>query len=267
MLASLKELVLHNNELSGPIPAELGNLVRLENLRLGENQLSGPIPPELGRLTNLTSMKLFGNQPSGPIPPELGGLTNLKSMDLAVNELSGRIPAELGGLASLEVLELSVNQLSGPIPSELGDVATLYTVILGHNKLSGPQTERYGLGLLRPRERRQPRMPNATSPLVEQGVVAFALGHPGFGPARIAAELARPQWGGIRLSHNRVWRILKRHALNTRHKRLGLVAGYAAPPEPIPPNRSPNATWRPPGPENWCNRLLPRRSALGHQGR
>ena len=53
MLASLKELVLHNNELSGPIPAELGNLVRLENLRLGENQLSGPIPPELGRLTNL----------------------------------------------------------------------------------------------------------------------------------------------------------------------------------------------------------------------
>ena len=132
-----------------------------------------------------------------------------------------------------------MNQLSGPIPSELGDVATLYTVILGHNKLSGPQTERYGLGLLRPRERRQPRMPNATSPLVEQGVVAFALGHPGFGPARIAAELARPQWGGIRLSHNRVWRILKRHALNTRHKRLGLVAGYAAPPEPTRPEPQP----------------------------
>ena len=47
-------------------------------------------------------------------------------------------------------------------------------------------------------------MPNATSPLVEQRVVAFALDHPGFGPARIAAELARPKWGGIRLSHNGV---------------------------------------------------------------
>ena len=101
------------------------------------------------------------------------------------------------------------------------------------------QAERYGLELLRPRERRQPRMPNATSPLVEQRVVAFALGQPGFGPARIAAELARPKWGGIRLSHNGVWRILKRHGLNTRRKRLGLVAGYAAPPEPTRPEPQP----------------------------
>jgi hypothetical protein len=50
-------------------------------------------------------------------------------------------------------------------------------------------------------------------PLVEQRVVAFALGHPGFGPARIAAELAqrflrrtggtsgrRANWPGLRLS-------------------------------------------------------------------
>jgi hypothetical protein len=35
-------------------------------------------------------------------------------------------------------------------------------------------------------------MANQTSVLVEQRVVAFALGHPGFGPGRIAAELARP---------------------------------------------------------------------------
>jgi hypothetical protein len=47
-----------------------------------------------------------------------------------------------------------------------------------------------------------PRMANATSPLIEQRVIAFALGHPGFGPARIAAELARPKWGGIQLSTN-----------------------------------------------------------------
>jgi transposase InsO family protein len=78
-------------------------------------------------------------------------------------------------------------------------------------------------------------MANATSPLVEQRVVAFALGHPGFGPARIAAELARPKWGGIRLSTNGVWRVLRRHGLSTRAKRYGLVAGYAAPPEPQRP--------------------------------
>ena len=94
------------------------------------------------------------------------------------------------------------------------------------------QLLRFGPEILRPRERRGPRMPNATSPLVEQRVVAFALGHPGFGPARIAAELARPKWGGIVLSPNGVWRVLRRHGLSTAAKRLGLVAGYAAPPEP-----------------------------------
>jgi hypothetical protein len=37
-------------------------------------------------------------------------------------------------------------------------------------------------------ERRPPRVANATSALVEQRAIAFALGHPGFGPARTAAE-------------------------------------------------------------------------------
>jgi transposase InsO family protein len=93
------------------------------------------------------------------------------------------------------------------------------------------QLLRFGPEILRPRERRQPRMPNATSPLVEQRVVAFSLGHPGFGPGRIVAELASERWGGITLSSNGVWRILRRHGLATRARRLGLVAGYAAPPE------------------------------------
>ena len=53
------------------------------------------------------------------------------------------------------------------------------------------QLLRFGPEILRPRERRQPRMPNTTSPFVEQRVLAFALGHRGFGPTRIAAELAR----------------------------------------------------------------------------
>ena len=101
------------------------------------------------------------------------------------------------------------------------------------------QLERHGPEILRPRERRPPRMANATSVLVEQRVVAFALGHPGFGPARIAAELARPKWGGIVLSTNGVWRVLRRHGLSTRARRYGLVAGYAAPPEPQRPAPAP----------------------------
>lgn len=96
------------------------------------------------------------------------------------------------------------------------------------------QAERYGNEMLRPRERRRPRMPNATPHLVEQRVVAFCLAHPGMGPRRISAELKRPRWGSIKISASGVYGVLKRHGLNTRAKRLSLVAGYAAPPEPEP---------------------------------
>src|SRR5215218_1282048 len=95
-----------------------------------------------------------------------------------------------------------------------------------------PEVERAGLEVLRPRERRRPRMPNQLSAVVEQRIVAFALGHPGLGPKRVATRLARPEWGGLLVSPNGVYKTLVRHGLNTRAKRLALVAGYRAPFEP-----------------------------------
>lgn len=50
-----------------------------------------------------------------------------------------------------------------------------------------PMVQRHGLQMLRPRERRLPRMPNQVPPWLEERVVAFALGQPGLGPRRIAA--------------------------------------------------------------------------------
>lgn len=90
------------------------------------------------------------------------------------------------------------------------------------------RVDRWGLEALRVRERRRPRMPNELGPHLEQRIVAFALAHPGLGPKRIAAELARERWGGLRISANGIWRVLCRHGLNTRAKRLALVAGYQA---------------------------------------
>jgi transposase len=94
------------------------------------------------------------------------------------------------------------------------------------------QVDRHGLEMLRPRERRRPAMPNQTPRMVEERILAFAIAHPGLGPRRVAAELARIKWGGIIISPSTVWRVLTRHGLGTRSKRLGLVAGYAAPYEP-----------------------------------
>ena len=90
-----------------------------------------------------------------------------------------------------------------------------------------PKLERYGLDGLRVRERRRPRMPNQISPHLEHLILAFSLGHPGFGPRRISAELRRPKWGGIEVSENGVWRVLRRFNLNTRNKRFALIARHA----------------------------------------
>jgi len=77
-------------------------------------------------------------------------------------------------------------------------------------------------------------MPNQIGPHLEQRVIAFSLGHPGFGPRRISAELARAKWGGIRISEHGVWRVLHRFNLNTRNKRFALIARHADPYERRP---------------------------------
>jgi transposase len=121
------------------------------------------------------------------------------------------------------------------LAQELGNVRAACRIFGVHPSTSyrwrGPVL-RSGLEMLRPRERRPPRMPNQTSQLVEQRVIAFSLGHPGLGPRRVSATLAQVRWGGIVISPNGVWRVLRRHGLNRRINRLSLVAGYAAPPEP-----------------------------------
>ena len=149
-LSSLTQLSLNNNRqyvretrafeggLTGSIPPELGNLSSLTVLNLGGNQLTGSIPPELGKLSSLTVLNLFNNQLTGPIPTELGNLSNLRSLYLGGNQLTGSIPSELGNLSSLTGLDLFNNQLTGSIPPELGNLSSLTVLNLFNNQLTGP---------------------------------------------------------------------------------------------------------------------------------
>ena len=128
-------LDLHNNQLSGSIPAELGQLANLEALALSNNQLSGRIPTELGQLANLEVLVLSNNQLSGRIPTELGQLANLHWLALFDNQLSGPIPPELGQLKPLSQLAIANNQFSGRIPAELGQLVNLAGLFLHNNQL------------------------------------------------------------------------------------------------------------------------------------
>ena len=137
-LSNLEWIWLFDNKLSGPIPAELGNLSELKELSIGTNGLTGSIPPELGQLSALEGLYIPRAELTGPIPPELGNLSNLNTLWLFRNELSGSIPAELGQLSALADLSLSSNQLAGSIPPELGQLSSLEDLYARHNDLSGP---------------------------------------------------------------------------------------------------------------------------------
>ena len=136
-LTNLESLILFNNQLTGSIPSEIGNLTNLESLILYNNQLTGEIPSEIGNLTNLSHLSFNDNQLTGSIPSEIGNMTNLKWLVLGENQLTGEIPSEIGNLTNLEWLYLGSNQLTGSIPSEIGNLTNLASLESFNNQLTG----------------------------------------------------------------------------------------------------------------------------------
>ena len=131
------ELELDDNNLTGTLPAQLGELAQLERLVLDGNEIAGRIPPELGNLDYLTMLNLRGNGLDGSIPSELGALARLDTLDLFNTGVSGAIPPSLGNLASLQRLTLGWNQLSGPIPAEMGRLDNATYMNFSRNDLTG----------------------------------------------------------------------------------------------------------------------------------
>ena len=114
---------------------------RVTDLNLQSNNVSGPLPPELGKLSQLTALTLWHNPLTGRIPPELGNLSQLRSLHLgaaADNDLEGPIPPEIGQLTTLGGLSLFSDKLEGPIPTELRNLRNLSWLVLGGRNLTGP---------------------------------------------------------------------------------------------------------------------------------
>ncbi len=130
-------LDLANNNLTGNIPPELGNLTDLEWLNLNYNQLNDTLPSTIGNLINLNYLFLNDNQLSGSVPAEIGNLVNLEVLYLSTNQFSGSIPPEIGNMSSLSVLDMFENMFTGNIPSEMGNLDNLGTVGLHNNQLTG----------------------------------------------------------------------------------------------------------------------------------
>ena len=135
-LTSLELLYLGDNQLTS-VPADIGQLTSLEWLELQHNQLT-IVPADIGQLTSLQRLNLHGNRLTS-VPVEIGQLTSLRQLSLNHNQLTS-VPAEIGQLTSLETLYLSNNQLT-IVPSEIGQLAALKVLLLAHNQLTSLPAE------------------------------------------------------------------------------------------------------------------------------
>ncbi|KAF7088807.1 hypothetical protein CFC21_091876 [Triticum aestivum] len=86
-------------------------------LNLSNNNFTGLIPEQIGQLKVLALLDLSFNKLSGQIPQSICNLTKLQLLDLSSNNLTGAIPAELNSLNFLSAFNISNNDLEGPIPS------------------------------------------------------------------------------------------------------------------------------------------------------
>ena len=124
-----------NSNLSGTLPASIGQLTNLRRLDLSGNKLSGAIPAELNALTQLEYLDLSDNKFSGNAP-SLNALTALIVLDMSSNELSS-LPALNENLPNLEYIAFAKNKLSGSLPASWSKYGKLIYIDLGENAFTG----------------------------------------------------------------------------------------------------------------------------------
>jgi len=125
-------LWLQLNNLSGSLPASIGDLTGLEELHLESNNITS-IPEEIGSLTAMTEFWIGWN-PLTSVPESFGNLSSLEQVHLGFTTL-GSLPETFGNLTNLDWLALGDAALNS-LPQSFGNLTSLKTCFIWGNNLT-----------------------------------------------------------------------------------------------------------------------------------
>lgn len=135
-LSSIRQLSLAYNNLVENVPDEIGRLKNLSYFTLGPNNLSGMLPLFLFNISSMSTLSLTDNQFHGILPPNIGlTLPNLQQFAIGGNKFSGKIPESFSNASQLQILDIAENDFVGEVPASLGNLPDLRWLGLSNNNL------------------------------------------------------------------------------------------------------------------------------------
>lgn len=150
-----------NNLLTGELPLVLGTYPEINVIDLSHNQIYGTLPLTLFTTLRLMDLNLSGNSFTGNIPfphaatSQSSGVPSLPtqnlslvSLDLSNNSLSGLLPQNIGIMSQLRLLDIARNNISGQIPRQFGMLHGLQYIDLSDNHFEGNIPDIFPDGLM-----------------------------------------------------------------------------------------------------------------------
>ncbi|KAB1223242.1 Receptor-like protein kinase HAIKU2 [Morella rubra] len=139
-LGDFKKLVnlsLYSNSLTGPLPQKLGSWAQFNYIDVTDNLLNGTIPPDMCKQGTMMELLMLDNNFTGEIPATYANCSTLIRFRVNHNLLSGTVPSGIWGLPNLKIIDITSNNIKGRITSDIKNAEALRTLFVGNNWLSG----------------------------------------------------------------------------------------------------------------------------------
>jgi len=136
------KLTVYLNNMSGTIPASIGQLTELVEFRIQGDEtnrvwvdIHGGIPAELWNCTKIEILQIKFTNITGNIPAGIEKMTALKEINFQATYLGCEIPAEIFNLPNLIKAYLHEGNFTGKVPASVVNATKLQRLYLQKNKL------------------------------------------------------------------------------------------------------------------------------------